>query len=130
MIPRGINAVPSIESFIAQAHQASPDAQFVRVVVPASPRAPFLVVMTHGGQTRTLDGSNVDYYYDRYTGQPLLTFDHAPKTAGDHLMASIAPMHIGTFGGLGVKLLWMLFGLSPSLLFVTGGIMWWRRKSG
>ena len=129
--PPGLSAAaaPTVESFIAQARQASSGAQFVRVVMPASARAPFLVVMTHDGQTRTLDGSNVDYYYDRYTGKPLLAFDHAPRTAGDHLMASIAPLHIGTFGGIGVKLLWMLFGLSPSLLFVTGAVMWWQRRT-
>ena len=120
---------PTIASFIARARQASPTAQFVRVVMPASARAPFLVVMTRAGETRTLDGSNVDYFFDQYTGEPLLIFDHAPRTAGDRVIASLVPLHMGTFGGLGVKVLWAALGLSPLLLFVTGVIMWWGRKS-
>jgi uncharacterized iron-regulated membrane protein len=39
----------------------------------------------------------------------------------------IAPLHVGSFGGLGVRLSWMMLGLAPPMMFVTGFIMWWRR---
>ncbi len=36
-------------------------------------------------------------------------------------------IHVGDFGGWPVKALWVLLGLVPPGLFVTGFIMWWHR---
>jgi uncharacterized iron-regulated membrane protein len=37
--------------------------------------------------------------------------------------------HFGRFGGLGVRTLWVVLGLLPAALFVTGFIVWWRRSA-
>lgn len=39
------------------------------------------------------------------------------------------PLHYGNFGGLPVKILWSLGGLTPGVLAVTGFFMWWRRRN-
>jgi uncharacterized iron-regulated membrane protein len=39
----------------------------------------------------------------------------------------VAALHVGGFGGLGVRIAWLILGLAPPLLFVTGFIMWWTR---
>jgi uncharacterized iron-regulated membrane protein len=39
----------------------------------------------------------------------------------------LRPLHYGSFGGNFTKVLWMLFGLTPSILFVTGLLMWRKR---
>ena len=49
------------------------------------------------------------------------------RTAGDVIMAWVAPLHVGNFGGFGIRLAWAILGLAPALLFVTGFIMWWTR---
>ena len=36
-------------------------------------------------------------------------------------------IHVGEFGGWPVKVLWVVLGLVPPALFVTGFIMWWCR---
>jgi uncharacterized iron-regulated membrane protein len=36
-------------------------------------------------------------------------------------------IHVGDFGGWPVKALWVVLGLVPPALFVTGFIMWWQR---
>jgi uncharacterized iron-regulated membrane protein len=36
-------------------------------------------------------------------------------------------IHVGDFGGWPVKALWVVLGLAPPVLFVTGFIMWWFR---
>jgi uncharacterized iron-regulated membrane protein len=46
---------------------------------------------------------------------------------GDAVISWMVPLHFGTFGGWPVKVLWSVFGLAPSLLFLTGFLMWWRR---
>lgn len=38
------------------------------------------------------------------------------------------PVHFGTFGGLTVKLLWCLTGLSPGILAVSGFLIWRSRR--
>lgn len=39
----------------------------------------------------------------------------------------LRPLHYGSFGGNFTKVLWMLFGLTPGVLFVTGLLMWRKR---
>lgn len=41
---------------------------------------------------------------------------------------SFTPLHYGTFGGLTVKILWTLGGLTPGALAITGFVMWRLRK--
>lgn len=61
---------------------------------------------------------------------------HAFKEAHDirqaGLWARIAdtftPLHYGTFGGLTVKILWTLGGLTPGALAITGFILWRLRR--
>jgi uncharacterized iron-regulated membrane protein len=51
-----------------------------------------------------------------------------PKlTLGDEFVRWAPRVHYGRFSGTGVKVLWMILGLAPPLLFLTGSIMWWNR---
>jgi uncharacterized iron-regulated membrane protein len=65
-------------------------------------------------------------YLDQYTGDVL---DESPRalSTGDIVMDWVAPLHVGSFGGTGVRLAWLILGLAPPLLFVTGFVMWWSR---
>jgi uncharacterized iron-regulated membrane protein len=66
-------------------------------------------------------------YLDQYTGAVLTEPAKTPRTAGDIVMAWVAPLHVGNFAGNAVRVAWFLFGLSPAILFATGFIMWWTR---
>jgi uncharacterized iron-regulated membrane protein len=46
---------------------------------------------------------------------------------GEALLLGLIKLHFGRFGGLGVRVLWVLLGLLPAALFVTGFVMWWAR---
>jgi uncharacterized iron-regulated membrane protein len=39
----------------------------------------------------------------------------------------VAPLHVGSFGGTTIRAAWLVLGLAPPFLFVTGFIMWWSR---
>lgn len=45
---------------------------------------------------------------------------------GDDVLSWLAQLHFGRFS-LAVKAIWTLFGLTPAVLTVTGGLMWWYR---
>lgn len=48
------------------------------------------------------------------------------ETLGKRLLAFSGPMHFGNWGGLVVKVLYLLFGLTPALLSITGFLIWMR----
>jgi uncharacterized iron-regulated membrane protein len=48
-------------------------------------------------------------------------------TAGDKVVRWAYYLHFGNFAGNKTKALWVVLGLLPALLFVTGTIMWWNR---
>lgn len=43
----------------------------------------------------------------------------------DKITAWLANAHFGRFGGMGVRWTWILLGLVPAALFVSGCILWW-----
>jgi uncharacterized iron-regulated membrane protein len=55
---------------------------------------------------------------------------HDIRQAGlwSRIADTFTPLHYGTFGGLPVKILWCLGGLTPGILAVTGFIMWRLRR--
>jgi uncharacterized iron-regulated membrane protein len=124
---KGSRPALTVSDFVEKARQAFPDTELVRVLLPASDRAPFIVAMTHPGLSRAEDDGGVSLYFDQFSGELLQTWDPVPRSAGDRFMAVLAPLHIGLFGGMAVKILWAIFGLAPAVLFVTGSMMWWNR---
>jgi uncharacterized iron-regulated membrane protein len=39
----------------------------------------------------------------------------------------VQALHFGRVGGLTTQFLWVLLGLSPTVLAITGYLMWWNR---
>ena len=46
---------------------------------------------------------------------------------GDTVLYWFAYLHFGRFGGWPSKILWMIVGVAPPIMFVTGTLMWWNR---
>ncbi len=122
-------AAPLPDVLVARAQQAIPGAQVARLVLPATGSGAVLVLMARGthGDYDTTD--EVSLFFDQHTGKLLQTRDHGVRSAGDTVMAWIGPLHMGSFGGMPVKILWALGGLALPLLFVTGTRMWWKRRA-
>ena len=53
-----------------------------------------------------------------------LTDEHRP---GDWLVRLLVNLHFGRSWGMTTKWVWMVLGLVPAALFITGGITWWAR---
>jgi len=50
-----------------------------------------------------------------------------PLTTGQKILRSFSLAHYGNFAGWPVKVLWVILGFVPAILFGTGAIMWWNR---
>lgn len=43
------------------------------------------------------------------------------------MMLWMTRLHFGRWRNIPLQILWVILGLAPAVLFVTGGIMWWQR---
>ena len=50
-----------------------------------------------------------------------------PRTRGENILRGFSLAHYGNFAGWPVKVLWVILGFAPAVLFITGMIMWWNR---
>lgn len=48
---------------------------------------------------------------------------------GEAVLLTFIRLHFGRFGGLSIRILWVVLGLLPTVLLVTGFIVWWKRRS-
>ena len=52
---------------------------------------------------------------------------YAVGRQGDAFIAWLVRMHFGRYGGMGVRITYVIVGLMPAVMFVTGAVMWWNR---
>ena len=123
----GLAQRPTWRELIERARPAEPDAFVARVVVPAGDEASFQVLFTDHRPSRLGARHLRTVYLDQYTGERLAAPPAGPRTLGDTVMALVGPVHFGNFGGVGVRLAWLVIGLAPAVLGVTGLILWWTR---
>ena len=58
------------------------------------------------------------------------TFDTDPQDRErpvEAILLVFIDLHFGRFGGLTIRVLWVILGLLPAALFVTGFMVWWKR---
>jgi uncharacterized iron-regulated membrane protein len=113
-------------SLVDAAMQHAPDQYVARIVLPSNENSAVLVQFAPVRPT-PLGADLNSVYLDQYSGARVNPAATPTRTAGDIVMTWVAPLHVGTFGGNGIRVTWLLLGLAPPLLFVTGFIMWWTR---
>jgi len=124
----GSNAAPPTwRALIAMASERIPDQHVARVVTPYDGKAAFLVMFSPVAPYSAGGAALTSVYLDQYTGEVLEAAANTDRSVGDVIMRWIAPLHVGNFSGNGVRAAWLILGLSPPLMFVTGFIMWWTR---
>lgn len=65
---------------------------------------------------------------DAQTALPLSIWHYGEnQSPGDWLLWLVYPLHFGTVWGLGVKVVWAMFGASLASLSVSGFLMYWNR---
>ena len=116
-----------IGGLIKLAEGAVTGGQVAGVVLPSGDRGSVLVQLSRS-QPDDLDTSGyVHFTFDQYSGALLNTWDQVDRSTGDTVLSWMVPLHFGTFGGVPLRIVWVLLGLGPPLLFVTGVVMWWNR---
>jgi uncharacterized iron-regulated membrane protein len=126
--PATVQPPPDAENLIATALASSPEREFWGILFPLSERAPYQITTARIlGRNEWDNADHIDFYFDQYNGRLINAHPRVSRSVSDVVVSWIIPAHFGTFGGIGVKFAWLILGLAPSLLFVTGFIMWWNR---
>jgi len=118
---------PDLRALVDEARRHAPGQHVARIVLPFSERSAFLVSFSRTQPTPAGSADLTSIYLDQYSGALLSQPPASGRTVGDLIVAWAAPLHVGSFGGLGTRLAWVVLGLAPPALFVTGFLMWWTR---
>jgi uncharacterized iron-regulated membrane protein len=116
----------SLDEYLAIARAALPDGVATEMRVAEKAKDPVVVQFRRHGDLSS-DGTN-RVLVDPSSGKVIFVDRAEDWPLGVRLFQSLAPIHYALFGGLPAKILWSLLGATPSVLFVTGLVVWWRPK--
>lgn len=78
------------------------------------------------GDWRT-QGDNAVYIHPQTAEIVRVTY-HRDLPLGVRLQRDMFGLHFGTFAGHYSRVLWVVLGVIPAVLFVSGALMWWNRS--
>ncbi len=126
--PQGDKTPLNLAQITAIADARFPDGQYRWIVLPKTERGVYQV------GKRASDEINPRHAYrtlwlDQYSGNILHERTANTRTAGDIFVEWLYPLHTGEAFGLTGRLIILVSGLIPLLLYVTG-VIWWLQKQG
>ncbi|MEQ1945983.1 MAG: PepSY-associated TM helix domain-containing protein [Bryobacteraceae bacterium] len=114
-----------LDQMLQHVAQANPSGIVMSIAYPLNPKATYRITLAPQG---TWHPRGDVFYFDQYTGRQIALMRRSdPQPIGDTVMEWIGTIHFGDFGGWPVKAVWVLLGIAPGLLTVTGTLMWWNR---
>lgn len=115
----------SLTQILQRADAALPGAKTTYISFPSTPESVFMVGKQFP-EEKEVWRSRV--YLDRYTGEVLQVRNSRLLLLGDQVVDFFNSLHYGTFGGLPTRILYVFVGLAPTVLMITGFVMWRYRR--
>jgi uncharacterized iron-regulated membrane protein len=119
----------SLDALIAEAARKLPGFRTNYLSLPGDLAAPAVTLYGAVEPRSSLRSPYGSYLvFDAQTGSLTSTTDLDNTSAWACVVDAFVPLHYGTFGGIFVKILWGLGGLTPGILAVSGFSIWWLRR--
>jgi uncharacterized iron-regulated membrane protein len=115
-----------IAALIQRADAAVPNAATTYISFPEKPEEPFR--MGKRQMQETDKWGNTRVMLDQFSGKVLQVSDGLRPTRAEAIMNQFGPLHFGTFWGIPSKILYVFVGIAPTVLMVTGVVMWGYRR--
>lgn len=131
-VPLSADAAPgrvTIAQAFAAARRLFPDGRIVFVDVPTPRAAAIRVRLQLPGDPHPRFPSSY-VWIDQQSGRVLAVRDVRSAGSGAAAASWIRTLHDGSVGGLTTRVLAMLLGMAPAVLFTTGVLHWRRRRAG
>jgi uncharacterized iron-regulated membrane protein len=117
----------SLSEIAAAARSAAPGRHLSHLIFGEKPEQPVRAILS-GAPARGHQSFDRDtVYLDPFRARVMQANLAAGRTFGDKIVTAIVSIHFGNFAGSWSKTLWLVLGLGPVVLFVTGYTMWWNR---
>ena len=116
----------SIETYLNAAAEVFPQKRPEVIVFSPAPGGPLAIETREHERKFFRTFSQV--MLDSKTGAVLGQYDALHAGYRPKLQGVMLALHIGDFGGLPVKIIYCITGLTPGFLTVTGFVMWLKRK--
>ena len=127
-LPRVGMPSPSLDVLSQQANDILPEAAIIWINFPQTPTAPW-VMRKKLSQESHPNGRNF-IYFDQYTGRVLQVENISEATMGTRINNMLYPLHIGVIAGTPTRIFQVVTGFAPTVLFITGFVMWKSRRPG
>ena len=119
--------VRPMDEFIQKALSRFPGNELVFLTYGVQEENGSIVVLLSRNRRIPLEVARDIVYLHPATLEILGTEQSAHWSWGDKLLMWAYTAHFGDFGGLTTKVIWVVLGLVPAGLTVTGYLMWWNR---
>lgn len=116
----------SFDELVQRADTAFPKAETTYISVGSTPEEPVQIGKKQPGEVGTYGNTVVTL--DRFSGEILQLQDGIKPNRAKAILNQFTPLHYGTFGGLPTRILYVFVGLAPTILFVTGLVMYVLRR--
>ncbi len=119
----------SLDALTQDAARRLPGFRANFISLPSDPTAPAITL--YGAvepRSRWSEPYGSTVAYDAKTLAHQVTTDARAAGFWAQVYETFTPLHYGTFGGLPVRILWSLGGLTPGILGVSGFLIWLRRR--
>jgi len=126
--PANTLATQSMDKLLQTAVEQMPDLVPANVYLPTQAGKTFRVRGKVQGQSAIFDGVN-SINIDQFSGAVLSMERLSEKGMAAKLEATFFPVHTGNFGGIPIKILYVILGLMPGLLSISGALLWWRKQN-
>lgn len=117
----------SVDALLATARAANPALEPTKVRLPTQPGRNFSVIGRLPGHELPW-GPSVTVEVDPVTGRVVANRNIRAAAWAEQWEVLVGPLHFGTFGGWPTRVLYVLVGLTPGLLALTGFALWYRRR--
>jgi uncharacterized iron-regulated membrane protein len=121
----GPRRVP-VDDVLARGPEHFPGSRVVWIRVPGSATQTYDLQIRQAGAPMTRF-PRTHLFIDQYTNRILTVYDPKRDGAGDTVLNWLVPLHDGKAFGMAGRVIVMVLGLVPSVMFVTG-FMRWRQK--
>ncbi|MBD1932808.1 MULTISPECIES: PepSY-associated TM helix domain-containing protein [Cyanophyceae] len=115
-----------LNAALQKASLALPEGEATYISLPSEPDVAFRVTIKLPQEATPSGRSNV--YVDQYSGEVLRVENSLKLPLGTKIMNALFPMHMGNFGGIPMRILYVFIGFTPTVLFITGFALWRQRQ--
>ena len=91
-------------------------------------RGPYPTVRIEGNVPGLVQEKASHVLFDGRTGQIEKVYDVRQQPFWAQFRYALEPIHYGYYGGFWVKLLYLIVGLMPAVLSITGALLWFERR--